>query len=122
MATAAIIALAPLISAAIPVIKPVIQSLVLHVEKLFGAKTGPDKFKAVLQAITPIVDAMATSGRIPGTIDGVAVSSLIEAVVQEFKATGILNPSVNPTTLPTPAGAGAPLGSSYKLSGTLILG
>lgn len=125
MAAAAIIPIiAPeLISAAIPLVKPVIQSLVLHVEKLFGTKTGPDKFKNVLQAVTPIVESLATSGRIPGTIDGVAIGSLIESVVQEFKALGVLTPTVNPPTVPTPATPGAVVGSSsIKVFGTLTLG
>lgn len=118
------IALAPIISAAIPLIKPLLQSLVLHVEKLFGAKTGQTKFEQVLAAATPIVNQLATAGKIPGTIDGIALGSLIETIVQEFKGANVLNPSVTLPSLPTSTGAGVATasGSNFKVFGTLTLG
>lgn len=115
---AAAVLLPTLISAAIPVITPLVQSLVLHVEKLFGAKTGQQKFQSVMSAVVPVVDALAASGKIPGSIDGVAIGSIIESIVQDFKSKGILNPSV---VIPQITGSGTSLGS-VKVTGTLILG
>ena len=116
---AAAVLLPTVISAVIPLITPLVQSLVVHVEKLFGAKTGPDKFQSVLAAILPVVNALSTAGKIPGTVDGVAVGSIIESVVQELKGKGILNPSV---TIPPVAGSNNLLGASVKVTGTLTLG
>ncbi len=54
-------ALVPLIAAGYPILKPVILSLVTHIEHLFGAKTGPTKLKAVLDALSPIAAALGVA-------------------------------------------------------------
>lgn len=117
MAAAAVIGLAPLV---VPIIKPLIESLVTHVEHLFGAKTGPTKFQSVLDAVTPILAQLSTAGKIPGTIDTSSVQMLIESVVQELKATGVLNPSI--TIPPVISTSGITQGTSVKVTGTLVLG
>lgn len=89
MAAAAI----PLITAAIPLLQPLISSLVVHVENLFGAKTGPTKFDAVLNAVTKVASDLSTAGKIPGQLDPNSIAMLIETVVQDLKSTGVLNPS-----------------------------
>jgi hypothetical protein len=120
---AAAILLPTLLSAAIPLVTPLVQSLVIHAEHLFGAKTGQQKFQSVLAAVTPVVDALSTAGKIPGTLDGVAISSIIESVVQDLKAKNILNPSVVIPQIAGSTGSGNafPMGS-VKVSGTLTLG
>lgn len=120
MATAVL--LPTLLSAAIPLVTPLVQSLVLHAEHLFGAKTGQQKFQSVLSAVTPVVDALSAAGKIPGTLDGVAISSIIESVVQNYKASGVLNPSVViPQITGSNGNISSPMGS-VKVSGTLTLG
>lgn len=121
MAAATVTALvAPeLIKLALPLIRPLAESLVVHAEHLFGAKTGPTKFATVLTAITPYVEALATSGAIPGAIDGVSVATIVEGVVQDLKSKNILNPSVSIPQVT--AGANNLLGS-VKVTGTLNLG
>lgn len=117
MATAVL--LPTLISAALPLVTPLIQALVVHVEKLFGAKTGQQKFQSVLSAVIPVIDALSAAGKIPGTIDGVAVGSIIESVVQDLKAKGILNPSI---TIPPVVGGSTAGFGAVKVTGTLNLG
>ena len=111
-------AIIPLASAVLPIVipllRPVVESLVTHVEKIFGAKTGETKFQTVVDQLTPLVEALATSGKIPGTIDGVHVGSLVETVVQDLKSKGVLTPTIIPAS---PLGAGG----TYKISGNITL-
>lgn len=109
-------AIIPLIlSAAVPLVKPLISSLVLHVEGLFGAKTGPQKFQSVLDAVTPIVNALSAAGILKGTMDTTSLSTLIESIVQDLKAQGVLTPA----TLPNLNSTG--VSGAYKISGTFTL-
>jgi hypothetical protein len=123
MAAAAVITLAPiaaeLLKVALPKIRPLAESLILHAEQLFGAKTGPVKFQSVLEALTPFISALSTSGKIPGTLDGVAVGTIIETIVQDLKSKDQLNPSVIP---PVASGSIPSTGTQIKVSGTLIIG
>ena len=95
-------------------LKPLVTSLVTHVEALFGGKTGQTKFQTVVDQLVPVIDALATAGKIPGTIDGVSVGSLVESVVQELKSKGQLNPTITPVS---PVG----VSGTYKVSGSITL-
>jgi hypothetical protein len=124
MAAAAVVALAPigaeLLKIALPKITPLVTSLITHAEALFGAKTGPTKFQSVLDAATPFINALSASGKIPGTLDGVSVGTIIETIVQDLKSKNLLDPSsVIPSIAPTSTNT---QGTSVKLTGTLILG
>lgn len=110
MAAAAIPAL---ISLAVPLLKPIISSLVLHVESLFGAKTGATKFQSVVDSVTPIINALSTAGILKGTVDGMSVGTLIESIVQDLKGAGMLTPATLPNLNPTG------VSGTYKISGTL---
>lgn len=115
MAAAAVITLAPLV---VPILKPIVTSLVVHLEHLFGTKTGPTKFATAVSTTLGIADQLAAAGKIPGSIDGVTVSTLVESVVQELKSANILTPSITP---PSVIG-GIPTGASVNVTGTLTLG
>jgi len=86
-------AIIPILSSAIPLLRPYIISLVTHVEHLFGPKTGPTKFDAVLKALLDAASKLSTAGKLPGTLDPGSAGSMIESIVQELKALGILNPA-----------------------------
>jgi uncharacterized protein (DUF697 family) len=107
----------PLISAAVPLLTPLIESLVTHVESMFGAKTGPTKFDAVLTAVSKVAADLGTAGKIPGQLDTASLATMIETVVQQFKADGILTPSVQPA----PAVTAAPKPGTFQVSGTINL-
>lgn len=121
---------APLIAAAIPLLQPLISNLVMHVEKLFGAKTGSTKFQTVLDAILPIATSLGTAGKLPGQLDAATIGTLIESTVQSLKASGVLNPTtadavvnaISSVGLPTPANAPAAGNTLRILSGTLTVG
>ncbi len=105
----------PILSAAMPLLMPVISKLVTEAERLFGAKTGPTKFDSVLQAITPIATQLATAGKIPGTLDAVSIGAMIETAVQALKSAGLLGgPAL-------PQGSGLQPGT-YAVSGSLKIG
>lgn len=88
MATAII----PIISAAAPLLTPLIHSLVTQVEHLFGAKTGPTKFDLVLQSVTTAAEKLATAGKIPGQIDSAIIATMIQTLVSQLNANGVLTP------------------------------
>ncbi len=111
----------PLITAAAPLLMPVIADLVTRVEHLFGAKSGPTKLGTVVNAVTPIAEQLSTAGAIPGQLDAASITAMIEAVIQSLKAGGLLGG-------PAPGGSGVPAASaqvqpgSYAVSGVLKIG
>lgn len=88
-------AIVPVIAAAIPLLRPVIKGLISGVQRIFGHNQGqgPTKLQTVVNATMTVVEQMATAGKIPGHLDAAAIASIVEAVVQEMKATGELPPS-----------------------------
>jgi hypothetical protein len=85
--------IASLLSIAPVVIGPTLRA----VEALFGPKTGETKMKATIDALTPIIAALATAGKIPGIPDETTLRAVIEAVFQQNKA-AIENPAAPPST------------------------
>ena len=83
--------IASLLSIAPVVIGPTLRA----VEALFGPKTGETKMKATIDALTPIIAALATAGKIPGIPDETTLRAVIEAVFQQNKA-AIENPTATP--------------------------
>ena len=67
---------------------PLIPTLVTQAEKLFGKKTGATKLDTVVKAVTPIVNALATSGKL-GTVPPTAM----EIAAEVAKVAGQLFPS-----------------------------
>jgi hypothetical protein len=107
----------PLIAAAAPLLTPLIESLVTHVESLFGAKTGATKFGVVLGAVTKAAEDLGTSGKLPGQLDAATIATMIETVVQNLKSAGVLNPNIKPAdAVPT-----TPKGGTFSVTGTLTL-
>jgi hypothetical protein len=107
--------LAPaLIEAAVPLLTPLIGTLVTHVESLFGAKTGPTKFDVVLNAVTKAASDLSTAGKLPGQLDSAAIGTMIETVVQSLNAANVLNPNIKPSD-------SLPRGGTFTVSGTLTL-
>lgn len=115
-------AVIPIVAAAAPLIIPLIKSAVLHVEALFGHKTGPTKFEVVLAYVAKLAEALSTAGKIPGTLDASSIAALIESIVQQMKADGILTPEVA-GPLVTSANASLTMGTTlHIMGGTLQLG
>lgn len=108
----------PLIAAAAPLLTPLIESLVTHVETLFGAKTGPTKFDVVLQAVGKAAQDLGAAGKLPGQLDTATIATMIETVVQNLKAAGVLNPNIKPADS-VPSAVRAP--GTYNFTGTMTL-
>ena len=84
----------PVIASLLQLVGPsVIKGLIIGVEKLFGAKTGPDKLSAVISALKPIVEKLAASGKIPGIPDEATLTSVIETILQGMKDNGEIDVS-----------------------------
>ena len=77
----------------------------MGVEHLFGHKTGPTKFDIVFQTILKTAQDLATAGKIPGQLDNASIASLIESIVQELKAQGVLTPEIATTIMSNSASA-----------------
>jgi uncharacterized protein (DUF697 family) len=119
-------AIIPVVLAAAPLLQPLITSLVTHVEHLFGAKTGPTKFDVVLNAVTKAAEDLSAAGKLPGVLDSQSITAMIQTVVADLQAAGVLNPTsagqiVTATSNPQMLNA---LGSqSLKIiGGTLTIG
>jgi hypothetical protein len=105
-------AIVPIISAAAPLLAPLIVGLVKRVEGLFGAKTGATKLATVATATKAVADALSGAGKIPGVLDDPAIVALVEAVVQSLKGQGQLDAET--------ATVGAlPVGTRIKVAGIL---
>lgn len=115
----AALAIGPIIAAASPLLIPLIQSLVMHAENLFGAKTGGTKLETVVNAVLPIAQQLAASGKLPGQLDAGSITAMVESVVQNFKAQNILNPDTAKTvaTQSIATATAGPGGQSFKISG-----
>ena len=100
MAAAAV----PIITAAIPLLRPVIKGLISGVQRIFGHNngTGPTKLNAVVDAAVTVAEKMATAGKIPGQLDVATIASIVEAVVQEMKSSGELPSEGQPAVSPLP--------------------
>lgn len=106
-------ALIPLIPAAVSILTPLVKSLIVHAEQQFGPKTGQTKAALVASQVLPAVEQLAAAGKIPGTLDGQSISTIIETVFQGMKAAGEI-PAAG-AVLPAQAG------QSYTFAGTLTL-
>jgi uncharacterized protein (DUF697 family) len=95
-------AIVPLISAAAPILVPLIVSLVNKVEGLFGKKTGPAKLAAVSQATQAVASNLSAAGNLPGLLNMETIISLVEGVVQALKANGQLGEDATTTVTPPP--------------------
>lgn len=113
-------AIIPIITAAAPLLTPLIETLVQKVEGLFGAKNGATKFQSVLDAVLPIAQQLSTAGKIPGPMDPTAIGTMIETVVQNLKAQGQLPSGSATTAVPVAATAMTP--GAYSFSGTFKIG
>lgn len=109
----------PLIAAGYPIVKPLIISLVAHVEHLFGAKTGATKLQAVLDAITPIATALGTAGKIPGQLNAETLTAYINTVVADLNKQGVLNAASAAKLSTTPAGTVVKSGGTSTLTGSI---
>jgi hypothetical protein len=91
----ALLALAPTLI--VPVLKAV--------EGVFGAKTGPTKLAAAMEAILPVLEKAATAGRLPGIPDATTLQTVVEAVFQQQRPAIESGAQAKPSLLPIPAGA-----------------
>jgi hypothetical protein len=111
-------AIIPILAAAAPLLTPLIRTLAVHVEHLFGARTGPTKFDVVLQSVLKAADAMATGGQIPGRLDPASIAAMVQTVVQQLQSAGILTPEASSALV-----SATPLIGSHpmKVTGQLTL-
>ncbi len=72
---------ASLISLAPVLIGPIIKS----VEALFGPKTGDVKMQAVIEALMPVLQKLAASGKLTGVPDESTLKTVIETIFQKDK-------------------------------------
>ncbi len=80
----------PLIAAAVPLLQPLIEKLVLGVQGLFGSGTGETKASTALAMLQKVVEQLAAAGKLQGVPDATALATMIETVVQQLKASGQL--------------------------------
>jgi hypothetical protein len=97
---------------------PLVTGLVQHLEVLFGNKTGPTKFDAVLQSVMAVATRLSTAGAIPGQLDPASIAAMIETVVQDLKSKGALNPQTSAAII---AGQSTVVPQSLTLNGTFTL-
>jgi len=111
---AAFAALIPIIEAAAPLLTPLIKGAATHLEHLFGAKTGPAKFDALLNMILPLAEKLSTAGQIPGQLDPALLAGLIQPIVTDMKSKGELTPESAAAAIQSagPAGVGGMAGSA----------
>lgn len=97
-------AIIPIIAAAAPLLKPIIEGLIMNVQKLFGHDngTGPTKAASVIEAALVIADKLSTAGKIPGVVDATTIATMMETIINELKAKGLLpTDGVTIATLPS---------------------
>jgi hypothetical protein len=107
----------PVLAAAAPILLPIVQNLVMGVEHLFGAGTGPTKLDTVLKALTPVAAALSTAGTITGTLDAPSLTALVQSVVSNLKAQGVLNPSTAAIVAAQPVASSMPTSGTFQISG-----
>ncbi len=113
---------APLIIAALPILKPYITMLITHAEHLFGDKTGVTKFDNVLQATVKTAADLSTAGKLPGTLDPSSIAMMIETEVQNLKNTGVLTPAAASEIVKTTStNINTATPTTVKVTGTLTL-
>lgn len=115
-------AIIPLVTAAIPLLTPLVMSLVTHVEHLFGAKTGATKFDNVLTSTLKVAQDLGTAGKIPGQLDPQSIAVLIQSVVSDMKAKGLLTPEIAPSVSTSPGSSVATLSAPAGASAMTIIG
>lgn len=102
MAAAIVPVAASAIAAALPIITPLLTSLIHHVEVLFGAGTGPTKLDTVIQAGSQVVSQLAGSGKIPANLDAASIGTIVQTLVQDLNAKGSLNPQASASAIASP--------------------
>ena len=118
MASIAIPVATALIQAALPVLTPLAQNLIVHAEALWGAKTGTTKFNWVFDALSAAAAALGTAGKLPGQLDAGTIGTIVETNVQDIKAKN--GGQVPTTAAPSPV-ASTPKPGTFQVSGTINL-
>lgn len=134
MATS-LIALAPEILAALPVIVPYIKNEILQVEALFGKGTGATKKNTVVNNTVGLTNNLANlpagaPNKLPAPVDPTSIENIVEMLVQLLKtapggltpaaAASIVQAQVNPLLNPlasAPPAPSAPAGQTLKITG-----
>jgi hypothetical protein len=112
----------PLILAAAPLLQPLISSLIIHVERLFGAGTGPVKFANVVSATVQTAADLSTAGKLPGLLTAETIAMMVETEVQSLKASGVLTPANAALIVSQPITTSTPGQQLHITGGSLTLG
>lgn len=88
---------------------PLIPQLVTAAEQLFGPKTGGTKLNTVVSAIQPIVNNLATAGKLGGPPPAATdIAAAVSAAASQLFPSGTTvplqgAPPISPTTVVAPA-------------------
>ena len=83
--------LIPIISAAMPLLIPLGHAIVVHMEHLFGAKTGPTKAEGAYDALAATVAQLVKTGKLAGPVDSSTIAGIVELCVYNLNKSGILS-------------------------------
>lgn len=138
MATAAIPVALTLANEALPILVPIIKSLIGHLGTHVQNPTVVQQ--TVSDSVTPIVNTLATSGILPSTVDPALLNGVIQTLIHEM---GTANPPApapkvpvttdggdilvpagppeSPSVITTPSVTSLPPGTKFNFTGTLTL-
>lgn len=114
-------AIIPIVTAAAPLIIPLIKDLVANIQNMFGHNngTGQTKAETVVDAVMAVVTKLSAAGKIPGVMDPATIASMVEMVVQQMKADGALPSDGKPTVAPLTPTPGQVITGQTVTAGTL---
>jgi hypothetical protein len=94
----------PLISLALPLVEPFLQSAFVHLQALFGKGDPANALKitTAVGAVTPLLQSLQAAGIIPGNMTQDQVLAVVQAAFSNAKNQGLI-PDV--VTKVTPASA-----------------
>lgn len=106
----ALIALAPTIVSGVAALLPEVPKIIQAVEGWFGDGQGPTKRETAVDMTTAAANRLATAGKIDGIPDATTITTLVETIVQQMNAQGLLGkPAQSPAATPaTPPAAAVP--------------
>jgi hypothetical protein len=74
----------------LPLVLPMVPSIIQGVENIFGAKKGREKKEASVEMVSVLVKKLRESGTLTDNTNAQDVATLIEATLQSMKASGQL--------------------------------
>ena len=114
----------PVIIKNFPAIKSFLQSVVVHVESIFGGGNGASKLQTAMTTALPLLQTAAGAGKVP-PVSTDDVTKAINAIVAELNAGNLLSgvkiPAANVTTTTTTTGQNLQLPNKINLNFSIPL-